>query len=136
MYEVSVYNVIREPLTSRYLMMLDAVDSLENSVLIPIGKNEAENIHSMKCSGGCCKGSPFDILSPILSSMPDVSLEKLVIKDCTCGVYRANLHMTADGEKKVIDCRPSDGVALAMTRGLPIFVEKVADCCDEEQPAD
>lgn len=133
MYEVKVYNVVREPLTSRYLMMLDAVDSLEDSVLIPIGKNEAENIHSMKCSGGCCKGSPFDILTPILSSLSDVSLEKLVIEDCTCGVYRANLHMmTADGEK-VIDCRPSDGVTLAMTSRVPIFVEKVADCCGDEQ---
>lgn len=132
MYEVKVYKVVREPLTSRYVMMLDAVDNMENSVLIPICKNDAENISSIQCHGDHCKKSAFDMLSPILDCLPDVVLERLVIEDCDCGRFKADLFMTVDGDEKTIDCRPSDGVALAMERNFPIFVKRVQNCCVEE----
>ncbi|WP_303852345.1 bifunctional nuclease family protein [Seleniivibrio woodruffii] len=130
MYEVKVYNVIREPLTSRYLLILDSVDMTEESVLIPIGKYEAENIHSRKCTSGRCKKSAYDMLSPILDSVESVTFDKLVIDNCDCGIYKANLFMTSGGNDVKIDCRPSDGVILAMDRKIPIYVKHPSECCE------
>ncbi|TCK58340.1 bifunctional nuclease family protein [Seleniivibrio woodruffii] len=130
MYEVKVYKVMREPLTSRYLLILDAVDQTEESVLIPIGKFEAENIHSRKCTGTGCRKSAYDMLSPILDGLDNVTFEKLVIDNCDCGIYKANLFMTAGGKDFRIDCRPSDGVVLAMDRNIPIYVKHPHECCE------
>ncbi len=130
MYEVKVYKVIREPLTSRYLLILDSIDMTEESVLIPIGKYEAENIHSRKCTGGKCKKSAYDVLSPILDAVESVSFNKLVIDNCDCGIYKANLFLTSGGSDIKIDCRPSDGVILAMDRQIPIFVKHPSECCE------
>ncbi len=55
MYQVKVSGVIREPLTSRYIMMLDAENGTDGGIVIPVGKFEAENIHSRRCTGNDCK---------------------------------------------------------------------------------
>ncbi|PLX66117.1 MAG: hypothetical protein C0603_11925 [Denitrovibrio sp.] len=128
MYQVKVSGVIREPLTSRYIMMLDAEDSSNDSIVIPVGKFEAENIHSRKCSGGDCKKSPYDILSPILDSIDSVEFDKLVIDDCDCGIFTAKLYFSANGTAKILDCRPSDGVVLALDRSIPVYISKVLTC--------
>lgn len=128
MFEVKISGVIREPLTSRYIMMLEPVDDTGSDVVIPVGKFEAENIHSRRCTGGNCKKSPFDILSPILNWTDSVTFEKLVIDNCDCGIFTAKLYISVGGTQRIIDCRPSDGVVLAIDRKLPVFVSKVLTC--------
>jgi len=127
MFEVTVASVIREPLTSRYIMMLEPSGEDGVDVLIPVGKFEAENIHSRKCENGVCKKSPFDILSPILDNASTVTFDKLVIDDCDCGIFTAKLYIKVNGIEKIYDCRPSDGVVLALDRHIPVFVAKT--CC-------
>ena len=39
-------------------------------------------------------------------------------------VYHGELTMATDGQTKVFDCRSSDGIALAIHFGTPIFVEE------------
>lgn len=128
MYQVNVAGVIREPLTSRYMMMLEAISREEQDILIPVGKFEAENISSRKCTSGNCKKSPFDILSPILNWAESISFHKLVIDDCECGIFTAKLYVAVNGEEKIMDCRPSDGVVLALDRSIPVYVAKVLTC--------
>ena len=132
MYEVTVYKVVKEPLTSRYIMMLDPVDKQEPSVMIPVGKKEAENIHSRKCEKGQCTCSAYDVLTPILDCLKNVKFEKLLIEDCSCGSFTAGLYMNVGGTEKVLDCRPSDGVVLALDRHIPIYVKKVDICCSDK----
>lgn len=128
MYEVNISGVVKEPLTSRYIMMLEAKHIENEDVLIPVGKFEAENIHSRKCSNGHCKKSPYDILTPILNSVDSVKFDKLVIDNCDCGIYTAKLYAQVNGADMLIDCRPSDGVVLALDRSIPVFVSKVLTC--------
>lgn len=130
MYEVKVTGVVREPLTSRYIMMLESLDDFSSDVLIPVGKFEAENINSRKCSSGNCKKSPFDILTPILNWAESVKFEKLVIDSCDCGIFTAKLYAQVDGEPRIIDCRPSDGVVLALDRAIPVYVSRVVTCSE------
>jgi len=50
-------------------------------------------------------------------------IEKLVINDMINHTFFAVLHLKkADGKVVEIDCRPSDGIALAISAKSPIFV--------------
>ncbi len=74
------------------------------------------------------KKSPYDILTPILDSLDTVKFDKLVIDDCDCGIFTAKLYFSSNGKETIIDCRPSDGVVLALDRSIPIYVAKVLTC--------
>lgn len=52
----------------------------------------------------------------------DVQLEKIVIEDLRNSTYYARLHLTANGEHKEVDARPSDAIALALRFGRPVYV--------------
>ncbi|PLX68355.1 MAG: hypothetical protein C0602_09245 [Denitrovibrio sp.] len=128
MFQVNVAGVIREPLTSRYMMMLESLEESGNDILIPVGKFEAQNISSRKCPDGNCPQSPYDILSPMLDSSGSIEFSKLVIDDCCGGIFTAKLYLKTKDEDIVMDCRPSDGVVLALDRSIPVYVSKVLTC--------
>jgi bifunctional DNase/RNase len=127
MYEVKVAGVVREPLTSRFIMLLEAVKDGQD-IMIPVGKFEAESISSRRQSNGCRKKTPYDILSSVLEWVDSVGFQKLVIDDCSCGIYTAKLYMERNGVQNVMDCRPSDGVYFALDRSIPIYVSRVLSC--------
>ena len=49
-------------------------------------------------------------------------LKELEIHDLQEGTYHAALSVTQENRQMRIDCRPSDGVALALRAGTAIFV--------------
>jgi bifunctional DNase/RNase len=49
-------------------------------------------------------------------------VEKLVVSDLRDSTFYGELHLTAGGRHKVLDCRPSDGLALALRAKAPILV--------------
>ena len=51
-------------------------------------------------------------------------LAKVIITDIIENTYYAELHIEKDGRKKVIDCRPSDAVALALKNHAKIYVSR------------
>ncbi len=52
-------------------------------------------------------------------------LEKLIIDKLVDNTFHAKLMLkTADGKTAKVDARPSDGIALAVRFGSPIFVEE------------
>ena len=53
----------------------------------------------------------------------DAEIEKLVISDMVNHTFYAVLYLKkSDGEVVQIDCRPSDGIAMAVSAKAPIFV--------------
>ena len=55
-----------------------------------------------------------------------VTIEKVVINDLRDNTYFAAIHLTlGDGEKAVIDSRPSDALAVAVRAHCPLFVAEV-----------
>jgi len=40
------------------------------------------------------------------------------------GIFFAKIHVKLDGVVEVVDCRPSDGIAIALRTGAPITVEE------------
>ncbi|HDI79235.1 MAG TPA: bifunctional nuclease family protein [Desulfobacteraceae bacterium] len=61
-----------------------------------------------------------------LRILENVSLEfkRVEIYDLREGTYYANVYIKSNGKEFVIDSRPSDAVALALNRNIPIFVKQ------------
>jgi len=53
-----------------------------------------------------------------------ITLKALHIDSLENGVYYANLMLSRDSLEEMIDCRPSDGIAIAIRCGSEIFLER------------
>lgn len=131
MIETAVKCVIREPLTSRYLMLLE---TLCGHYLMPvkIGEFEAEAIYCVINRIRSPRPMTYDFISSIISSIDEVNLDRVVLDRYEDGVYKASLYVICNKEEKRVDCRPSDGVAIALRLGVPVYVEDsllCPDCC-------
>ena len=59
-----------------------------------------------------------------LSDISDLKLERLVINDLKQNTFYAELYVSKGGVQYKIDTRPSDGIAVAVRLGLPIYIEE------------
>ena len=62
-----------------------------------------------------------DFMADMLRQMQAKPTE-LRITDCRYGTFYAKLAVESDGEEHQIDCRPSDGLCVAVREGAPIVV--------------
>lgn len=53
-----------------------------------------------------------------------ITLTSLQIDAIEEGVYYAQIVLSSDNKEVRVDCRPSDGIALALRRSAPIFVDE------------
>jgi len=91
---------------------------------IVIGFLEASSI-KMKISGvKVPRPLTHDLLLSTIQGL-EAKLDRLYIDKLVSNTFHAKLVLTTkDGQKKMIDCRPSDGIALAVRSQTPIFVEE------------
>lgn len=91
---------------------------------IVIGFLEASTI-KMKLSGiEAPRPMTHDLLIAVMEKL-GASMEKLIIDQLVANTFHAKLVLkAADGKEVVIDCRPSDGIALAVRAHAPIYVEE------------
>jgi len=96
----------------------------ERQFPIVIGFLEASSI-KMKLSGfEVPRPMTHDLLVSVIGNL-DAQLEKLVIDKLVDNTFHAKLFLKIkDGKAKIVDCRPSDGIALAVRTGADIFVEE------------
>lgn len=124
MISVKVKEVVLDQ-THNPLLLL--VDTEENCVLpIGIGFWEAQAI-ILKLQGNIVpRPMTHDLMSDICNK-GDMKLEKVVISDIIDNTFYSELYFTKKNEELIIDSRPSDAVALALTVGVPIYIsDKVA----------
>ncbi|OGX31716.1 MAG: hypothetical protein A2787_00985 [Omnitrophica WOR_2 bacterium RIFCSPHIGHO2_01_FULL_48_9] len=91
---------------------------------IVIGFLEASSI-KMKLSGmEVPRPMTHDLVVSVVEHLGAV-VEKLVIDKLVENTFHAKLELkTLGGEVKQVDCRPSDGIALAVRTGCDIFVDE------------
>jgi hypothetical protein len=65
-----------------------------------------------------------DLIVLLLKTL-DTHVDQVVISDVREETYYADLHLTADGQRRTLDCRPSDAIAIALRVQAPIFIEEV-----------
>lgn len=94
---------------------------------IIIGSYEAAEIDRKLRDKKTSRPLTHDLIRLILETL-DVAMEKIVINDLKQGTFYANLYLKQDDREMVVDCRPSDAIALATALSVPIFVaESVMD---------
>lgn len=65
-----------------------------------------------------------DLLRDVLETLA-VDVDRVVVTELHEKTFYAELHLVRDGEASVVSCRPSDGLALAVRTGTPIYVSDV-----------
>lgn len=88
---------------------------------IGIGLNEAQVI-SFKL-GGYLFPRPLthDLISSVCGHL-GASIMKIVVNDVKDGTYYAQIYLKQDDTEIIVDARPSDGVALALASGTPLYI--------------
>jgi uncharacterized protein len=96
----------------------------ERQIPIVIGFMEASSI-KMKISGiEVPRPLTHDLLVSVIGAT-GCKMARLLIDRLETNTFFAKLDIrTKEGESKLVDCRPSDGIALAVRLKTPIFVDE------------
>jgi bifunctional DNase/RNase len=96
-----------------------------NGRLLPIfiGIWEAVSINSAQIKEVLPRPFTHDLFIDLCAKF-SISLRYLQIDSIEDGVYYAQLVMSSGQQDEYLDCRPSDGIALALRGDVPIFVEE------------
>ena len=124
MIPVKVKEVVLDQTHNPLLLLVDLDE--ENVLPVGIGFWEAQAI-VLKLQGNLV---PRPMTHDLMSSLCDTlgaSLNKIVINDIQDNTFYAELYLDRNGNEIIVDARPSDAVALALTIGSPIYItDKVA----------
>ena len=115
--------IIKEPVASRYLMLLQDNMEKERYLQIYRGDKEGETVASWERNIVPPRPMTYDLITEILNLSDNVVLEKILIDGCNQDVFYAKMYFNVNGLEKVIDCRPSDAIAIGLKMNVPIYAE-------------
>ena len=123
MIQVELTKIIIDEKRQDQIIVLKEKDG-ERQIPIIIGFMEASSI-KMKISGiEVPRPLTHDLLVNVIGAM-GARLSRLIIDRLETSTFFAKLEIKAkDGQAKLVDCRPSDGIALAVRLKCPIFVDE------------
>lgn len=120
MIPVRVHGITADPNTNQFLMLL--VDDAGGRLLpIVIGQWEAQSIAWNMQGIKMQRPMTHDLFKSFLGST-DIKMNNVVINNLKDNTFFATIGLTMNGNKVVIDSRPSDAVAIALRMNAPIFV--------------
>ncbi|MBX3465138.1 MAG: bifunctional nuclease family protein [Planctomycetes bacterium] len=100
------------------------------SFAIVIGFNEIEEINRKLSGKQPPRPMTHDLVGRILAAL-EHRLHRVVINELREGTFYANLVLVPrdtgtapSGNERLVDCRPSDAIALAVQTGAPILVAR------------
>jgi len=108
-----------------------------NGRLLPIfiGIWEAVSINSAQIKEVLPRPFTHDLFIDLCAKF-SITLRYLQIDSIDDGVYYAQLVMSTGQQDEYLDCRPSDGIALALRGDIPIFVEECVLASAGQQTAE
>ena len=98
-------------------------DGNDHVLPIFIGIWEAVSINSAQIKEVLPRPFTHDLFIDLCVKF-SITLRYLQIDSIEDGVYYAQLVMSSGQQDEYLDCRPSDGIALALRSNIPIFVEE------------
>jgi len=125
MIAVKVKGVGLDPSQNPLLLLIDHDETMV--LPIGIGLSEAQAI-SLKLEGHKLpRPLTHDLIISVCGNLGG-SIEKIVVTDIRDGTYYAEIYLNQNGQEIIVDSRPSDGIALALASGSPLFItDKVAE---------
>lgn len=122
MTPVSIYNLVIDTQNNQYIVILEETEG-PRMLLIWIGAAEAKTIALGVQNIKFERPLTHDLLLNILDFF-DIEILRIVIEDIKENTYYAYIEMMQFGKRVKIDSRPSDAIALAVTKEIPIFVNE------------
>jgi len=98
-------------------------DGSRHSLPIFIGLWEAVSINSARNREVLARPFTHDLFLDLINKF-SITLHSMQIDSIEGGVYYAQLTLSTGSHIELIDCRPSDGIALALRAGVPILVDE------------
>jgi bifunctional DNase/RNase len=104
------------------------IDEAEQRALpIWVGPYEAQAIAMALQGVATLRPMTHDLLKSVCEHL-GVSVRSAIINDFREGTYYAEIYLQTLTGEVIVDCRPSDAIALAIKSGAPLFIsEKIAD---------
>ncbi len=90
---------------------------------IVIGFNEVAEINRKLRGVEVARPLTHDLIGRVLESL-DATLEKVVISELRDSTFYATLVLRRNGTERLVDCRPSDAICLAVQTQTQIYVSK------------
>lgn len=93
--------------------------------LLPIYVGLWEAVSINRVQNGEVPPRPFthDLFLDLVAKF-GITVDRLSIDYVEGGVYYAHLVLTFQGREDPLDCRPSDGIAIALRAGAPLFASR------------
>ncbi len=101
-------------------VILDA--GSDSTIPIYVGLWEAISISNALNSEMLPRPITHDLIVEMFRSF-EISLDSLHIDSLEEGVFYAKLHLRQGSRTEIMDCRPSDGIAIALRYRAPIMIE-------------
>jgi len=120
--EVKLMGLIMDPISKSPVMILKP---LQDKKIIPIwiGGYEANAITMELEDIAAPRPMTHDLFKNMMSKF-DAELEKVVVTDIVENTYYAELHIRRNNDLTVVDCRPSDAVAIALKSHAAIYISQ------------
>lgn len=123
MIEVEISRIIIDEERKEQVIVLKDKKTARAFPII-IGINEAVAIKMHLTDIVVPRPLTYDLIASILNEL-GACLEKVVIDKLVDNTFHAKVHVRTSGKGiKIIDARPSDGIALASKTKAPVFVEE------------
>ena len=128
---MALRRIIISEIDEQQHIVLKEVDG-ERSFPIVIGLFEATSIDRRVRGISTPRPLTHDLIASAIELL-GADVQDVVISDLREHTYYAQLRVRHDGELVVIDCRPSDAIAVAVTLKVPIYVNEdvLGDALDD-----
>lgn len=118
-----IIDSIRVSLTNQDRITVLKEKNTERYLPIWMGVPETDSITIALQGVVLARPLTHDLLLSVLKAL-DINLESCEIINLQNDTFFANLVLEQNGVRKIVDCRPSDGIALAIRAKIPIFVNE------------
>jgi uncharacterized protein len=119
--EMKVSGLTIDPVTNTPIVILKDLEE-KKAIPIWIGLFEASAIATEMEKISFSRPMTHDLMNDILKTL-DVQITSVEIGDLRNNTFFASIHLIRNGQRYVVDARPSDAIALALRAHAQIFVD-------------
>jgi uncharacterized protein len=119
--EMKVSGLTIDPITNTPIVILKDLEE-KKAIPIWIGLFEASAIATEMEKISFSRPMTHDLMNDILKILA-VEITSVEICDLRNNTFFASIHLIRNGQRFVVDARPSDGIALALRANAQIFVD-------------
>src|SRR3954447_4178872 len=130
--QMELRRIIISELDAHQIVILKEVEGERNFPIV-IGIFEATSIDRRVKGEQPPRPLTHDLIISVVEQLGG-EIQDIIINDLKEHTYFAKLRVRKDGELVDVDCRPSDGIALAVAARVPIYVSEdvLGEALDEE----